>query len=173
MTWLIVLFVAAILLGGLAHALPPKSERIRNRIKEQALAQGFILYSRKVPCGTIEGRVHGDQYLRTFYARKGQLDWDLPDFLVYRTTGAQGNYLPEGWDWSDEQYHRELSDLLSPFLLQLDARFAAVAFDQQRGLALHWREDLQQSNIDSLIQASEQLLKLSWPIVRQEKQTPG
>lgn len=173
MMWLVGLFIVAIAFGGLAHLLPPKSERVRNRIKELALSHGFQLYSRKVPCGSVEGRVQGDSYLRTFYARKQQPEWDLPEFMVFRTTGASGNYLPDGWDWGGEQYHRQLGEQLLPLLQQLGPRFDALAFDRQRGLALRWREELSHNHIDGLVAATEVLLSMPWPIVFVDKETPG
>lgn len=168
MLWLFILLALGFMLGGILYALPSRPDRQRASLRDLASQSGYLLFSRTVPDGSVAGRVAADKLLLTFYGLKSTQDMDLPEFVVFRTTGANGNYLPEGWDWLDDEVQRPLGELISPVLTQLPERFGALSYRKKQGLALAWREELTDSQLSQLQAAFALLLALNWQSLAQQ-----
>lgn len=154
---LFIIFAILTVAGAFMWLKPSAHDRHLSQLRSSALAQGFKLYSLKVPDTSIEGRVGDKHELRTLYRllhpfAKGQ----APSFTVLRTTGVSSAFLPDGWIWADDKRAQDAQlDALVGFLNDLPAHYSVVDA-QADGVGLSWDE----SGIDQLPAVRERLQRL-------------
>jgi hypothetical protein len=141
MTAIFVIVPILIVAGAFLWMRPSPRDQQLAKLRSQALVNGLRLASVKVPDTSEFGRVNDVQTIITIYQISLVLiEADTCSFIVLRTTGESGAYLPEGWQWVQRTQMTEANyRALNGFLSNLPASVSAISLDSEH-VSLNWDE---------------------------------
>ena len=142
MTLLFILLPVLVVAGAFMWLKPSPRDQFLTKLRSEAIGAGFRMGSLSVPETSVYGRVKGQRVMVTLYQRSLHLDDTKQQrFVVQRTTGDHGAFLPEGWSWVDRtametQDYQRLGDFLeklppSVSLVGLSADAASLSWDER------------------------------------------
>lgn len=104
MSYLFFILPVLVVVGAFMWLKPsPRDQRLA-KLRADALINGFRITSLKVNDNSEQGRISGLKQIVTLYELSLVLVKENSSrFVVQRTTGESGAFLPEGWAWDDRQ----------------------------------------------------------------------
>ncbi len=141
MSALFVILPILIVAGAFLWLKPSPRDQFLAKLRSEALARGFRVTSLKVPDTSEFGRVNQKQQIVTLYQKGLRLvDGEVPEFIVLRTTGESGAYLPPGWTWDLRRHlSAEHYAYLAEFVTQLPDSISVVSLSKD-AVSVCWDE---------------------------------
>ena len=141
MTYLVFILPVLVIIGAFMWLKPsPRDQRLA-QLRSNALISGFRITSLKVNDNSEQGRVNQTQQIVTLYeVSLVPSKESLSEFIVQRTSGESGAYLPSGWAWEarselSAEHYQALADLLASLpeainLLALNRSAVGLCWDE-------------------------------------------
>ncbi len=138
----LIAFLATILLaGGFLWMKPSPREQRLAKLRAEAYKYNLLVTSIKVADTSEFGRVNDRHCIETLYQIPLVLNTENPNaFVVLRTTGEAGLYLPDGWQWEESvALTDEQLGLFSQYLAELPSSITLIAL-RNDSVGLTWDE---------------------------------
>jgi hypothetical protein len=141
MTALFIIIPILIVAGAFLWMRPSPRDQQLAKLRSAALVNGLRIGSLKVPDTSEYGRVNAKNVIVTIYQLSLELlEAKTSSFVVLRTSGEAGAYLPNGWAWEQRDCILEGQySLLSDLLENLPMSVTAVCLDNEHA-SLSWDE---------------------------------